>query len=150
MKNKPQINNHHLLLGAGLVLVLILVFVFGKHFKKDNTEQKNIDVKVNIKDQNGQTIAYDPNPLLIRLNKGLTTRYYFDFSERCNPIKELYNLDAARFMAAVKAYKSKYNEDITTHMKACYANCKTTGTYNGENYFDLIYQRIAALRDVIV
>lgn len=125
-----------------------MVFLLGKHFKKSNTEQKDVDVKVHIKDQNGQTVAYDPNPLLQRLNRGLTTRYYFDFSERCNPIKELYNLDAARFMATIKAYKAKYNEDIKTHMKACYVDCNT-GAGGGENYFSLIYQRINALKDVI-
>ncbi len=147
--NKETItSNKHIFLGVGILLALIIAFLIGKRFKKSPTENKEIDVKVNIQDENGQTVAYDPNPLLIRLNKGLTTRYYFDFSERCNPIKELYNLDAARFMAAIKAYKTKYNEDITTHMKACYVDCNT-GTGNNANYFDLIYQRIAALRDII-
>jgi hypothetical protein len=148
MNKEILTENKTLFLGAGLILVLVIAYLIGKRSKKGQTEQKAIDVQVNIKDENGQTISYDPNPLLIRLNKGLTTRYYFDFSERCNPIKELYNLDAPRFMAAVKAYKTKYNEDIITHMKACYVDCNT-GTGNGANYFDLIYQRIAALRDII-
>lgn len=148
MNKETVINNKPLFWGAGLILVLIIAFLVGKRFKKAAPENKEIDVQVNIQDENGQTVAYDPNGLLVRLNKGLTTRYYFDFSERCNPIKELYNLDAARFMATIKAYKTKYNEDITTHMKACYVDCNT-GTGNDANYFDLIYQRIAALRDII-
>lgn len=147
-KNLPLTKNQ--LYIGGLIVLIILVFVLGNYFgKKSKTvEHKEIDVQVNIKDENGNTVAYDPNDLITRLNKGLTTRYYFDFSERCNVIKELYNLDAARFMATIKAYKVKYNEDIQTHMRACYVDCNT-GTGGDDNYFDKIYQRIIALQDII-
>ena len=100
------------------------------------------------KDEHGQTVAYDPNELLGRVNKGLITRYYFDFSERCNPIKELYDLDPARFMAAVRAYKVKYGVDITIHMKACNVDCNIKTGINSLSYFDLIYQRINQLQVV--
>ncbi|WP_156039927.1 hypothetical protein, partial [Aureispira sp. CCB-QB1] len=99
--------NKHLFLGAGALLAIALAYLIGKRQKKA-VEQREIDVTVNLQDEHGQTVVYDPNPLLVRLNKGLITRYYFDFSERCNPIKELYDLDPARFMATVKAYKVKY------------------------------------------
>jgi hypothetical protein len=134
-------------LGA-LALVLMVVFVFGKMKGRDENEQREIDVKVNIKDENGQTVTYDPNPLLKRLNKGLITRYYFDFSERCDPIKELYALDSVRFMATVRAYKEKYGVPIKTHMLPCYVDCNT-GANSTENHFDLIYNRIDNLKDII-
>ena len=146
---KFTVSSKQLAIGGGVLLLLALVFVIGQYQGKVSKQEKEIDVKVNIKDENGQTVPYDPNPLLQRLNKGLTTRYYFDFSPRCNAIKELYALDAARFMATVRAYKVKYNEDIQTHMKACYVDCNT-GTGGGENYFDLIYQKIAALDNIVV
>lgn len=139
-----------LLYGAGaLVLILMVVFVYGKMQGQQENEEREVDIKVRIKDENGQSISYDPNELITRLHKGLTTRYYFDFSERCEPAKELYNLDAPRFMAAIQAYKTKYNTPIEHHMDACYANCKTTNEYKGESYFDLIKQRHNALKDII-
>lgn len=146
---KPLVQEKYLWIGGGVLLVLAIAFLLGKYLGKNpKTEEREIDVKVNIQDQNGNTVPYDPEPLLRKLNYGLTTRFYFDFSERCNPIKELYNLDAARFMATIKAYKTKYNEELQTHMRATWVDCNT-GTGGGENYFDLIYQRIVALQDII-
>jgi len=146
MKKVADVNKKYLFIGGGLLFVFAVVLLFRRK-ESNNKEQKDIDVKVTIEDDNGNTTVYDPNPLLVRLNKGLITRYYFDFSERCEPIKELYNLDAARFMATVKAYKVKYNEDIQTHMKACNVDCNTGVGY--DTYFDKIYQRIDALKDII-
>jgi len=147
MKKVEDINKKYLFIGGGLLFVFAVILLFRKKGNTTKTEQKDIDVKVTIEDENGNTTVYAPNPLLVRLNKGLITRYYFDFSERCEPIKELYNLDAARFMATVKAYKVKYNEDIQTHMKACNVDCNTGAGY--DTYFDKIYQRIDALKDII-
>lgn len=148
MKKEIAIENKPLFLGAGLILALVIAYLIGKRSKKDQPEQREIDVTVNIKDENGQTVTYDPNELLVRLNKGLITRYYFDFSQRCNPIKELYDLDPARFMAAVRAYKVKYGVDITIHMKACNVDCNLKTGINSLSYFDLIYQRINQLQAV--
>jgi len=148
MKKEIAIENKPLFLGAGLILALVIAYLIGKRSKKDQPEQREIDVTVNIKDENGQTVTYDPNELLVRLNKGLITRYYFDFSQRCNPIKELYDLDPARFMAAVRAYKVKYGVDITIHMKACNVDCNLKAGINSLSYFDLIYQRINQLQAV--
>ncbi|WMX17041.1 hypothetical protein [Aureispira sp. CCB-E] len=139
--------NKHLFLGAGALLAIALAYLIGKRQKKA-VEQREIDVTVNLQDEHGQTVVYDPNPLLVRLNKGLITRYYFDFSERCNPIKELYDLDPARFMATVKAYKVKYGVDITIPMKACHVDCNLKTGINSLSYFDLIYQRIHQLQAV--
>ena len=148
----PKITQKQLYTGAGLLVVVLLVVFLARYFSKPKTEERNIDVKVRIPTSSSTGTAtteiYDPTPLLRRLNKGLTTRYYFDFSDRCNPIKELHSLDAVKFMATINAYKVKYNEDIETHMRACYVDCNT-GTGGGANYFDLIYQRRAALRDII-
>ncbi|BDS12989.1 hypothetical protein [Aureispira anguillae] len=144
-----EMNTSYLAWGSALVVILIVVFVFGKMQGRAENDSEEIDVLVNIKDEQGQTVSYDPNELLKRLNKGLTTRYYFDFSERCQPIKELYNLDAVRFMATIKAYKKKYQEDIATHMQACYTTCKTIGEYRGESYFDLIYAKRKALGGIV-
>jgi hypothetical protein len=139
-----------IMLGIGaLALILMVVFVFGKMKGRDENEERAIDVQVNIKDENGETVSYDPNPLLVRLNKGLITRYYFDFSERCDPIKELYSLDSVRFMATVRAYKVKYNIDIQTHMKACNVDCNINTGINALSHFDLIYKRIDNLKDII-
>lgn len=148
MKKQIAIENKHLFLGAGLMMALVIAYLIGKRSKKDQPEQREIDVTVNIQDENGQTVTYDPNELLVRLNKGLMTRYYFDFSERCNPIKELYDLDPARFMAAIRAYKVKYGVDITIHMKACNVDCNLKTGINSLSYFDLIYQRINQLQAV--
>jgi hypothetical protein len=139
-------------LGIGLgvfIVILMLVFVYGKMKGRDENEDREISVVVDIKDENGQTVTYDPNPLLIRLNKGLTTRYYFDYSERCTPIKELYSLDSLRFVAVVKAYKEKYGVDIQVHMKACYVDCNVKTGIQALNHFDLIYDRIDKLKDII-
>lgn len=136
-----------IMLGIGaLALVLMVVFVFGKMKGREENEEREIDVQVNIKDENGETVSYDPNPLLIRLNKGLITRYYFDFSERCDPLKELKLLDSIRFMATVRAYKVKYGEDIKTHMEACIVGCGDGGPIGD---FDLIFNRINTLKDII-
>lgn len=138
-----------ILFGIGaLVLVLMVVFVLGKLQGKSENEQREIDVKVNIKDDQGQTVVYDPNELLKRLNKGLTTTYFLNSSAnkgRCRAIEELYKLDAPRFMATVKAYQEKYGVSIVTHMKACYFTC-----YNNEgSIYKLIEQRIIHLKNLI-
>jgi hypothetical protein len=139
-----------IMLGIGaLALILMVVFVFGKMKGREENEQQEIDIQVNIKDENGDTVSYDPNPLLRRLNKGLITRYYFDFSERCDPIKELYSLDSVRFMATVRAYKAKYDVDIQVHMKACNATCNVNTGIQALSHFDLIYSRIDNLKDII-
>lgn len=139
-------NKKNLAIGGGLLLLLIIVFVFGKKIGNKENEDRQIDVSVNIEDNNGTVTTYDPNPLLVRLNKGLTTRYFFDFSERCEPTEELYNLDSLRFVAVVKAYKEKYGVDIKNHMKACHVDCN-----NGREVgtFTLIYNRIDSLKDII-
>jgi hypothetical protein len=139
-----------IMLGIGaLALILMVVFVFGKMKGRDENEKREIDVQVNIKDENGETVSYDPNPLLVRLNKGLITRYYFDFSERCDPIKELYSLSSVRFIATVRAYKVKYDIDIQTHMKACNVDCNINTGINALSHFELIYRRIDELKDII-
>jgi len=148
--NLKKADQKKVILGfSALAIILMVVFVFGKMSGRNDVEQREIDIKVNIKDENGQHIIYNPTELLARLYKGLTTRYYFDFSERCNPIQELYELDATRFMAAVQAYQEKYNEPITKHMDACYIDCLRKGSYKNENYFDLIKNRIHNLKDLI-
>jgi hypothetical protein len=139
-----------MLFGVGaLVLVLMVVFVFGKMQGRGENEQREIDVQVDIKDENGQAVSYNPNPLLKRLNKGLITRYYFDFSERCDPIKELYSLDSVRFIAAVRAYKVKYGVGIQVHMKECNVGCDAPPELGALGYFPLIYNRIENLKDII-
>jgi hypothetical protein len=136
-----------IMLGIGaLALVLMVVFVLGKRKGQEENEQREIDVQVNITDENGDSVSYNPNPLLTRLNKGLTTRYYFDFSERCDPIKELKLLDSVRFMATVRAYKVKYGDELKTHMEACNVGCGDGGPIGD---FDLIYNRINSLKDII-
>lgn len=148
MKIKKE-DQKKILVGVGaLVVILMIVFVFGKLKGRSENEQREIDVTVNIKDEQGQTITYNPNELLRRLFKGLNTTYFFNSTakeERCNAIEELYQLDAARFMATVKAYQEKYGASIVDHMKACYFTC-----YNGGgNRFVLIEQRINNLKDLI-
>jgi hypothetical protein len=143
-------NKKYLAIGSAALLLLIIIFVFGKKIGNNENENRQIDVSVNIKDVNGNATTYDPNPLLVKLNKGLITRYYFDFSERCDPIKELYSLDSVRFVAAVKAYKVKYGVDIQVHMKACNVDCNiNTGIGGTLSHFDLIYARIDKLKDII-
>ena len=152
IKKELKTQDHKkIMLGIGaLALVLMAVFVFGKMKGRDENEEQTIDVQVNIKDENGETISYNPNPLLVRLNKGLITRYYFDFSERCDPIKELYALDSMRFVAAVKAYRVKYGVDIQAHMKACNVDCNiNTGIGGTLSTFHLIYARIDKLKYII-
>lgn len=142
-------NKKNLAIGGGLLLLLIIIFVFGKHIGNKENENRQIDVSVNIEDNNGTVTVYDPNPLLVRLNKGLTTRYYFDFSERCEPIRELYALDSPRFIATVRAYREKYSVDIQSHMKACNVDCNVNTGVNALSHFDLIYNRIDSLKDII-
>lgn len=145
MKKNPLLTKNQMYV-SGVVILIVLVFVIGNHFGKSSDTNKKIDVQVAIKDENGNTVVYDPNPLLERLNKGLKTTYYFDFSERCEPTEELYNLDSLRFVAAIKAYKEKYGVDIKNHMKACHVDCnngRAVGT------FTLIYNRIDDLKDII-
>jgi hypothetical protein len=150
VENNPLLTKNQLYLG-GVVVLIVFVFVLGKYFGKtsENVEEREIDVQVNIKDENGNTVAYDPNDLITRLNKGLITRYYFDFSERCNPIQELHSLDSIRFVASVKAYKEKYGVDIQVHMKACNVDCNVKTGIEALSYFDLIYARIESLKDII-
>lgn len=145
MKENALLTKNHLYIGGAIALIT-LVFVLGNYFGKTSSTNKQVNVQVDIKDENGNTVAYDPNPLLERLNKGLTTRYYFDFSERCEPIEELYALDSIRFMAAVKAYQVKYGEDIKTHMAACNVGCGNGGPIGT---FDLIYNRIDTLKGIV-
>lgn len=143
-----HINKNYAVFG-GLVLVLVVVFILGKMRGKAEKEHKEVDVTVNIKDENGQQVTYNPDELLTRLHKGLTTRYYFDFSERCNPIKELYALDSVRFMAAVRAYKVKYGVDIQVHMNECNVGCDAPVQMGSLGYFSLIENRIDNLKDII-
>ncbi|WP_052600219.1 hypothetical protein [Aureispira sp. CCB-QB1] len=136
-------------LGIGaLVIILMVVFVFGKQQGRNENEQREIDVQVNIKDEQGHTVAYNPNELLKRLNKGLTTTFFFNSTakkERCEAIEDLYQLDATRFMATIKAYQEKYNVSIITHMKACYFTCYSD---NGSLY-NLVEQRFNHLKNLI-
>lgn len=133
-------------IGVGvLVVVLIVVFVLGKMNGRNEKEQREIDVTVNVTDQNGQTTTYDPNPLLVRLNKGLTTTAWFSTSDRCKAIEELLELDSVRFMATVKGYEEKYGETIVTHIRACYWQC----TDGWNNHFAEVEQRINNLNDII-
>jgi len=147
-KTNPLLTKNQLYLSGGVVLI-VLIFVLGSYFGKKSKTNKQIDVQVDLKDENGNTIAYDPNELLERLNKGLTTRYYFDFSERCDPIQELYELDSVRFMAVVRAYKVKYGTDIQVHMAACNVGCDGSGGYGAYGYFMLIEKRIKELESII-
>lgn len=148
-KDGIQFQNKYIWWGGGGIVILLVVYLIGKYANKAKmVEEKQIDVKVDIQDINGQTVKYDPNPLLMRLHEGLTVGVWWDVSERCASLKELYNLDAARFMAAVKAYKAKYNEDIRSHMAACWYDGCGVGP-DGQSYFALIEQRITALGDVI-
>lgn len=144
-------NQKKIAIGVGaLVIVLIVVFAFGKVKGRNENEEREIDVTVNLTDKNGQTVSYDPNPLLIRLNKGLTTTYYFNSTlntERCQPIEELYALDSLRFMAAVKGYEEKHGVSIVTHMNACYTTCSSHGRQL--NFFKAIEERIDNLKDII-
>jgi len=142
-------NKKYLVIGGAALLLLILIFVFGKRMGKDENEERQIDVSVNIEDASGNITTYDPNPLLIKLNKGLVTRYYFDFSERCNPIKVLYSLDSVRFMATVRAYKVKYGVSLEIHMKECNVGCDAPPELGALGYFSLIYNRIDHLQDII-
>jgi hypothetical protein len=145
IKKNPLLTKNQLYIGGAVVLIA-LIFVLGNYFGKTSKTKKQIEVQVDIKDENGNTVVYYPNELLERLNKGLTTRYYFDFSERCEPIEELYALDSIRFMAAVKAYRVKYGEDLKTHMEACHVGCGDGGPIGT---FNLIYNRINSLKDII-
>lgn len=147
-KDNPLLTKKQLYIG-GVVILIVFIFVLGNYFGKTSKTNKQIDVQVDIKDENGNTVAYDPNELLERLNKGLTTRYYFNFSERCDPIQELYALDSIRFMAAVKAYRAKYGEDLKAHMKACYVGCDASIELGSPGYFNLIYNRIDTLKGVV-
>jgi hypothetical protein len=142
-------NKKYLAIGSAALLLLIIIFVFGKRIGKNETEDRQIDVSVNIEDASGSITTYDPNPLLIKLNKGLITRYYFDFSERCDPIKALYSLDSVRFMATVRAYKVKYGVDLKIHMKECNVGCDAPPELGALGYFSLIYNRIDNLKDII-
>ncbi|MBL4650823.1 MAG: hypothetical protein JKY03_13915 [Aureispira sp.] len=142
-------NKKYLAIGGAALLLLILIFVFGKRMGKEENEERQIDVSVNIEDASGNITTYDPNPLLIKLNKGLVTRYYFDFSERCNPIKVLYSLDSVRFMATVRAYKVKYGVSLEIHMKECNVGCDAPPELGALGYFSLIYNRIDHLQDII-
>jgi hypothetical protein len=49
-------------------------------------------------------------------------------------------------MAAVKAYKTKFGDDINTHMEACHVDGGDGGPIGT---FTLIYNRINSLKDVI-
>jgi|VirMetMinimDraft_7_1064189.scaffolds.fasta_scaffold82685_2 hypothetical protein len=147
-ENNPLLTKNQMYIGGVLVLI-VLIFVLGNYFGKTSKTNKQIDVQVDIKDENGNTIDYDPNELLERLNKGLTTTYFFDFSERCDPIQELYELDSVRFMAVVRAYKVKYGVDIQVHIAACNVGCDGSGGYGGYGYFMLIEKRIAGLESII-
>lgn len=142
-------NKKYLAIGSAALLLLILIFVFGKRMGKDENEERQIDVSVNIEDASGSITTYDPNPLLIKLNKGLVTRYYFDFSERCDPIKTLYSLDSVRFMATVRAYKVKYGVALEIHMKECNVGCDAPPELGALGYFSLIYNRIDHLQNII-
>lgn len=147
-KTNPLLTKNQMYVGGAIVLIA-LVFVLGNYFGKKSDTNKNINVQVDLKDENGNTVAYDPNPLLERLNKGLTTTYFFDFSERCEPLQELYEMDSVRFMAAVRAYKVKYGVDIQTHIAACHVGCSESGNYGTSNYFMLIEKRIKELESII-
>lgn len=138
-------NKKYLTIAAVLILVLILVFVLGKLKGRTENEQRQIDVKVKIKDDNGQLITYDPNELLIRVHNGLTTTFFWDPSQRCEALEELYQLDSIRFMAAVRAYEEKYGAPLLRHIKACWFTCYQ----GGKNLYSSIEQRITNLKDII-
>ena len=138
-------NKKYLAIGGAALLLLIIIFIFGKQIGKNENEQRDIDVTVDIKDEHGNVTKYDPNPLLIRLNKGLITTYYFSTSERCKPMEELMALDSIYFMATVKAYKEKYGTSIVVHMRDCYRVC----TDGWNNHFSTIEERIETLKDII-
>ncbi len=143
----------HLAIGGGVFALLVaLIYFLGKSQGRTENTSETIDVKVRINDQNGGTILYDPIHLVRALNKGLTTTYFWDFSERCEPIKELYELEAVQFMATVAAYKKTYGEDIQTHMRACHRTCSMPYTDKAEipaDYFTLIYNKINNLNQII-
>lgn len=149
---KLNITKTHLAVGGGFVFLVVLIYFLGKNQGRTEKTNKEIDVKVRIKDKNGETILYDPSELVRKLHKGLTTTYYFDFSERCTPIKEFYKLEATKFMAVVAAYKTAYGVDIQTHMKACYRTCSQEASSDERmpsDYFSLIYQKITNLQTLI-
>jgi hypothetical protein len=148
----PKITKTHLALGGGFVFLIVLIYFLGKDKGRTEKTNKEIDVKVRINDENGNSILYDPSTLVRALHKGLTTTYYFDFSERCIPIQQFYELEATKFMAVVAAYKTAYNVDIQTHMKACYHTCPQKATSENRlplDYFSLIYQKITNLETLI-
>ncbi|CAA6828674.1 MAG: Unknown protein, partial [uncultured Aureispira sp.] len=64
MEIKKEDHKKIMLSIAALALVLMVVFVLGKQKGRDENEEQTIDVQVNIKDENGDTVSYDPNPLL--------------------------------------------------------------------------------------
>jgi hypothetical protein len=134
---------------SGAVVLIVLIFVLGNYFGKTSSTNKKIDVQVDLKDEEGNTITYDPNELLEQLHKGLTTTYFFDFSERCEPIKALYNLDAVRFMATVRAYKVKYGVDLQIDIAGCNVGCSESGSYGKYGYFMLIEKRIKELDSIV-
>ena len=96
------------MLGGGAILA-IGSYIYFTGLAAEKEKEKEISIGVNITDANGQTISYDPSTLMRKLHKGLTTSYFFDFSERCEPLQQLMNLDNLRFMATVKAYQKAYN-----------------------------------------
>lgn len=147
-KQKFEIEQKHIAIGGGVLLLLVVLFFIGKNAGVKQREERNIDVKATLTDTQGNTTQYDPTDLLRRLNKGLTTTYFFDTSERCDPMKELLALDALRFVAAIKGYKTKYGRDIQTDMDACYYSCNVR-TGSKETYFQKVKQRIASMQSLI-
>lgn len=137
----------YILGGAGLLLFVLAAFLVGRMIGRKSPEERKVNVKVKIADKDGKTIIYDPTELIERLNKGLTTTYFWNLSERCDPLEELYNLDAPRFISAIKAYKERYKESIVVHMNACYRSCFLEGGQMDSFY--AIKQRINNLKDLI-
>jgi len=146
MKDFELQPKHYYIGGAVLLLVVLLIFLWGKSAGRKQRKEVPVDVKVNIQDENGNTVEYDPTPLVRRLNEGLTTTCWWNCTERCLALEDLNDLDAVRFMAAVKAYRAKYQTSLETHIEGTFVTC---GYVKGRTLKQHIVARIDALGELI-
>lgn len=125
--------------GVIFLLVVVAIIVYSR------SKTQPIKLKVNLKDEQGNPIQYDPNPLVDQLNKVLTESC-FACTDRCETVKKLLDLEPVQFMAVVQGYKTKFKTELVTDMKACWVTCDAV---NGDNYFRMVYNRIDSLTPII-
>lgn len=137
MKALQNIPPKHLAIVVVVVVILVVVvYLIGKHSKSN---KKKVDVTVDLTDGNGTTIQYDPSKLVEKLDRTLSTTYYWDASERCKVVKELMALPNGAFMATVYGYEKHTGQTLEAAFDACWKKCRTPSLLRSISFGPLLH-----------